>query len=269
MQPAEARALHRLIEPLHAIVYFAPEPNEAYAEAGLKGAWMGYFASRSAPMGRVPAEVVTAAFYSFHPSRVARAIPDAWSFATPEAVVAARFAGAGRMLQRVLGDDVDGPAVRRALPLAQRAVEAADVAGRPLFAGHLSLDPPTEPHLALWHALTCLREHRGDGHIATLVAEGVDGCAANVLQAGVGRFAPEFQQQARGWSADEWAAAAAALAARGLCDADGALSDEGRALLSHVEDRTDALAAAAYRDLDVGDRAGLEEALGVLAARLR
>ena len=35
----------------------------------------------------------------------------------------------------------------------------------------------------LWHALTLLREHRGDGHIAALVAEGVGGLESHMLLA--------------------------------------------------------------------------------------
>ncbi len=40
-----------LVESVHAVVYFAPEPEAAYAELGLRGYWPGYFASRAAPMG--------------------------------------------------------------------------------------------------------------------------------------------------------------------------------------------------------------------------
>jgi hypothetical protein len=32
----------------------------------------------------------------------------------------------------------------------------------------------------LWQAATVLREHRGDGHVAALVVEGLDGCQAHV-----------------------------------------------------------------------------------------
>jgi len=52
---------------------------------------MGYFASRSAPMGAVGPQVVTATFYNFNPELVARHIPRAWSLATPAAVLAARW----------------------------------------------------------------------------------------------------------------------------------------------------------------------------------
>ena len=45
-----ARRMWRALETLHMTVYFAPEPREAYRRAGLRGGWMGYFASRSAAM---------------------------------------------------------------------------------------------------------------------------------------------------------------------------------------------------------------------------
>jgi len=43
-----ARRLWPAFETYHAHVYFVPEAAEAYRELGLKGGWMGYFASRSA-----------------------------------------------------------------------------------------------------------------------------------------------------------------------------------------------------------------------------
>ena len=68
------RAMWKVLEPYHAMIYFAPEARAAYSEAGLKGYWMGYFASRAAAMGPVGPEVVAATFYNFHPRMVARAI---------------------------------------------------------------------------------------------------------------------------------------------------------------------------------------------------
>ena len=107
--PPVARRMWRALETLHMTVYFAPEPREAYRRAGLRGGWMGYFASRSAAMGPVPAEVVMATFYNFHPRMVRRAIPDAWGFAAPERVLAARVEGADAALRRLLGPWADGP----------------------------------------------------------------------------------------------------------------------------------------------------------------
>ena len=135
---AMARHMWRALETLHMTVYFAPEPRDAYRRVGLRGGWMGYFASRSAAMGPVPAEVVMATFYNFHPRMVRRAIPDAWGFAPPERVLAARFEGADAALRRLLGGWVEGPEVE----------EAAGWPGRPWRArtrpaGRCS--PPTPP----------------------------------------------------------------------------------------------------------------------------
>src|SRR3954462_7201263 len=75
------------LEAVHAVVYFAPEARDAYAGLGLKGFWMGYFASRAAPLGPVPAPVVEAMFFGFSPNMVRRALPDAWSVAPPADVL--------------------------------------------------------------------------------------------------------------------------------------------------------------------------------------
>ena len=88
-------------EPIHAVVYFDSACRAAMDDVGLRGFWMGYFAGRSAPFGDVRPELVTAAFYSFHPDRVRRALPDAWSFASPEAVWSARRRSAATVLRRV------------------------------------------------------------------------------------------------------------------------------------------------------------------------
>src|SRR4051812_37123976 len=47
----DARRAWQVFEPYHAVIYFAPEARAAYTAAGLKGFWMGYFASRSAALG--------------------------------------------------------------------------------------------------------------------------------------------------------------------------------------------------------------------------
>ena len=80
-----ARRLWAAVEPLHAVVYFAPQTAEAAKAAGLRGYWMGYFAGRLAPLGPIGPEPATAVLFGFAPVMVARALPDAWSFASPEA----------------------------------------------------------------------------------------------------------------------------------------------------------------------------------------
>jgi hypothetical protein len=256
-----ARRMWRALETLHMTVYFAPEPRDAYRRAGLRGGWMGYFASRSAAMGPVPAEVVVATFYNFHPRMVHRAIPDAWGFAPPERVLTARLEGADAALRRLLGPWAEGPAAAEAAALARRAVEGREVAGRPLFAAHAALPWPDPSHIALWHAATLYRELRGDGHVACLLADGVDGCEAHVLAAAAGQLPGAFLRQYRGWSEDDWAAASARLQARGWVEADGSLTGTGRAARDALEARTDTLAMAPWDHLGPAGCARLLELL--------
>ena len=246
---AMARRMWQALETLHMTVYFAPEPRDAYRRAGLRGGWMGYFASRSAAMGPVPAEVVVATFYNFHPRLVHRAIPDAWGFATPAEVLAARYQGADAALRRLLGGWVDGPEVAEAATLARQAMEGRDPAGRPLFAAHATLAWPEPPHLALWHAATLYREFRGDGHVACLLAADIGGCQAHVLAAGAGQLPGSFLREYRGWSEEDWAAAAARLRDRGWLEADDRLSEAGRTARATLERHTDELAMPPWRHL--------------------
>ena len=216
MDPSVARRTWRTLEPYHGLVYFAPEPVAAYARLGIEGR-TGYFASRAAPMGPVPTEVVQATFFNFEPSLVASAMAGAWDTASPSQLLAARLDGADAALRAILGDDVVGGAeVAEAAELARRAADGCSVEGRPLYAGHAGLTWPEPPHLVLWHAISLLREFRGDGHIACLVVEGVDGCEALVLHGASGDVAPAVLQASRAWPDDQWAAACDRLVARGL-----------------------------------------------------
>jgi hypothetical protein len=78
-----SRRMWELMEPYHAVTYFAPESQQVCEALGAKGFWMSYFALRAAPLGPVPAEVVVATFYNFHPRKVAHAVPAAWEAASP------------------------------------------------------------------------------------------------------------------------------------------------------------------------------------------
>jgi hypothetical protein len=244
-----ARRMWPAFETYHAHIYFVPEAAEAYRRLGLKGGWMGYFASRSAPLGPASPELVTAVFFNFHPGMVARALPDAWGLASPEDVIAARLQAADVALRRLIPDHVGSPAEAEAAALAREAVESPALSGRPLFAALRSLPWPDPPHLVLWHACTLLREHRGDGHVASLTAAGLDGCEAHVTVTATGAVPRSTLQDNRKWSDEEWAAAEERLRARGWLDAGGNLTDAGRAGRAEVEARTDALAEEPWRAL--------------------
>lgn len=248
MEPVVARKMWRTLEPYHGLIYFAPEATAAYERLGVRGR-DGYFASRAAPMGAVAAEVVVATFFNFNPALVHHAIPSAWDATTPAALLEARLAAADVALCRATGQDLDGPDVVRGAELARTAAEGCTSAGRPLYAGHAGLPWPDAPHLALWHAITLLREFRGDGHVACLVDAGLDGIEALVVHAASGEVPRAALQTSRAWDDDAWDAAVARLAERGLVDADGAFTDAGAALRERIEDRTDALALAPWAHL--------------------
>ncbi len=246
-----ARKMYQTLEPYHAMIYFVPEAPQAYARAGLEDRTRGYFASRAAPLGPVSAEVVIATFYNFSPALVRSLIPAAWARATPEALLAARLEGVDEALRRMLDDTVESPAVAEATRLAREATTACAPEGRPLYAGHAALPWPDDrsPHLVLWHAITLLREYRGDGHIAALLVEGADGLDASIMYAALGGAPAATQRKTRGWSREEWAAGEARLRERGWLDAGGAPTEAGRAHRARVEERTDALARAPWESI--------------------
>ena len=265
MEPQRARKLWRVFEPVHAVVYFTPEGADGFKAVGLKGFWMGYFAGRSAPLGAVGPGPVTATFFNFHPAMVARAIPDAWGFATPDAVLEARRESAVLALRRLCTDIDD--AAGRLVPILGPLIERADGAGRVLFSANRDLPTPDHPVEALWHLTTCLREHRGDGHVAALCVAGLAPCEALVLFARSEGIPDALFMAARGWSEDEWAEATDSLRARGLVDEVG-LTAAGREIRSSVESTTDTLAAAAFSALSESDIDTLAEGFGRLGAQV-
>ena len=257
-----ARALWQYGEPVHAIIHYAPERRDATDALGLKGGWMSYFGCRAAPLGAASAPVVSSLFYNFHPQMVARAIPDAWRYATPSALLEARITAMDAAMRRVLGDDVvSSLTVSRAATLASAAVAGCDMAGRPMGAANQSVPQPDEPHLRLWQALTAMREHRGDGHVNRLVDTNVSPAEALVLQAATGRSPEDGLRSNRGWSADEWSAAATSLAARGLVDDEMRITAAGSELRQAIEDGTDRLAAPIVAAIGDG---GAEELITLL-----
>jgi len=243
-----ARQLWALFEPIHTVTYFAPQCRAVFEEAGLRGFWRGYFAGRAAPLGPVGAEPVRAAFFSFAPSMVQRALPDVWSRATPEAALAARLTGARAALASVF----DGaPEVAEAADLLRAAAERIDYSGRVLAAANAALPWPDDPVGVLWHACTVLREHRGDGHVAALVTRGLDPVDVLVWRTALGGYDRAGLQPARGWTDDDWSAAERRLTERGWLGDDGAATDPARDAHVEVEAVTDRLAIAAWDGLDL------------------
>jgi hypothetical protein len=268
VDPLIARKLARTANPYPSIVFLAPEAGDAYAAAGLPRGPMGYFAGRAAPMGAVPAEVVIATFYNFQPGLVRSCIPAAWSYASPASILTHRLVATDAALRRVLGDAVlSGSEVAEAAGLARVAAQACQPEGRALFAGHASLPWPAEPHMALWHALTLLREHRGDGHLMALQAAGYSGCEALVMHKAIGGV-PASMVGTRAWSPGQWAAAADSLRSRGLIDADEVATEQGVAHREEVERQTDLLSVAPLEALGEDGCARLRELIRPLSVAI-
>lgn len=241
--PRLARRFFDRIEPVHAVTYFAPEARAALDGLGYRGFWMGYFAARSAPLGVVPADVVTAIFYNFAPQRVAKALPAGWEVAPPADALRAREQSAVDALRRYgVGADDD---LAMVADLAAKAARSAPLDGRPLFAANLALDWPDEPLAKLWHAATLLREQRGDGHVAVLTSLGVSGRDCNVLHAMAGRVPKDMIMRSRDYDDDQWAHHRDRLVRRGLLDDHDELTAQGRELKQRIEDTTDTLALTA------------------------
>jgi hypothetical protein len=263
-----ARRMFELVEPIGAIPYTADEPNEAMFALGFTNYWDTYFAGRAAALGLTPAEVVDALFYNFAPGEVARHIPKVWRTTTPEAAIAARQMGCVKALRRILGERVDSAAFARAAELLIKAATSAPFEGRPMYAALRTLPVPDDAVGRLFHGASLLREHRGDGHIAALMTEGVGGLEAHVL------FALDMDMPAYKFGRihhlpqAQIAAVIDGMRDRGLIGEEGWLSEQGRAAKQRVEALTDDLAATPYDSLEPDELDELMTTLEQLATVL-
>jgi hypothetical protein len=260
------RSVWAALEMIHGVTYFTPQARDAHEAVGLRGFWRGYVAMRSAPLGAASLALGIATFYNFAPSFLERSLPMVWDMASPEEALRAREKGAVDALDSYLPALRASPELPAVNGLLHRVVEAVPWCGRPLGSANAALPWPGDPVAALWHASTVLREYRGDGHIAVLVSEGIDGLEAHVLRdAEDGSRSLVFPN--RGWTDDEWDAAAERLRSRGLLSSSG-LSDTGTALRRHIEDRTDELSAIPYSTLTDDELTKVDTFLRPLARHL-
>ena len=276
-----ARRLWVAVESVHAVTYFAPACRHARRDAGLKGFWAGYFAARAAPLGPVDAGPVIAAFFNFEPAMVRRAVPACWDVIDPAQLTVGRAAAAAEALTELCSaDSLAGLVGARAL--LRGAAANCDGAGRIMTEANRQLWPAVETglrrldltaeHMAVaeaWQACTTLREHRGDGHVAALVAHDLSGLEAHLLAAGTQGLPAEVLRDSRGWSASQWEAGRVRLAARGLLHPDGAATEDGLAARRGVELVTDELAERALAALDDEEVGRLYGALFPAAANIQ
>jgi DNA-binding MarR family transcriptional regulator len=265
---AKVHRMSELIEPIGCVT-FSEVPNEAFLAIGMRNYWDGYFAGRAAPLGLAPAEVVHAVFYNFADGEVARHIPWVWGKTTPEEAIAVRERGSAAALRQMIGPLAHSPGPGRITDLATRAALSAPTEGRALYAGLRTLEVPEEPMARLWHVATLLREHRGDGHNAALLAHGIGGTEAHVLLAlTLGMRAEEFGR-IHHLPKPRLAAVIDGLRARGLVNAAGGFTDTGRKTRERIETLTDELAAPAYDVLSADELDELIAGLEPIAAAVR
>lgn len=265
-----ARRMFELLEPICLVTFFADECGEELAALGHRTYWDGYFASRAAPLGRVPAQVVHAAFYNFAEGEAARHIPSAWESIPPEASVAARERGSAASLRRILGPELcRSPGLTRAADLTTKAATSAPTEGRMMYAAMRTLATPSDPVAQLWHSATVLREHRGDGHIAALLSERIGGTEAHVLSAlAMGIHPPKSFGRIHHLPKRRLAEVMNGLRERGIVDDEGHFTDAGREIQHRVEVLTDELAAAPYEALSPAELDELITALEPVTAKL-
>ncbi|MFF4124647.1 hypothetical protein ACFYYP_14075 [Microbispora rosea] len=265
---AKVHRMFELVEPI-ATVTFSDVVNEAFLALGMRNYWDGYFAGRAAPLGTAPAEVVHAVFYNFAPGEVARHIPWVWGKTSPEEAIAVRERASAAALRQMMGEHADLPGLMRIADLATRAAVSAPIEGRALYAGLRALAVPGEPVARLWHAATLLREHRGDGHNAALVAHGIGGTEAHVLLALSLGMKPEEFGRIHHLPTAQLAAVVDGLRGRGLVDAAGGFTDAGRTTKERIEALTDELAAPAYGVLSADELDELIAGLEPIAAAVQ
>ena len=259
-----SRAMWEAVERFHGLTYTAPQVRVEGDAAGLKGFWMNYFATRIAPVGAVGPDIVSSTFFYYAPSRVHRAIPDAWKFSSPEAVLAARYRGMQQALAELYSES-DADAIAEAAALVRSAVEACDPIGRLLYAGWASVPWPQDPPLALWHGCTLLREYRSGNHLIAICSEGLSGIESLVSHVAVGGAPTDWIRDEAGWTAADEAAATTALREKGWLDATGSATEACHAGRARIEALTDQLDFPVWDQLGESNSARLFELLAELA----
>ena len=247
---------------LHAFVYFSPEAAAEYSKLGIEGR-SGYFASRTAAMGPLPTPMVIATFYNFNPDLVTTSMEGVWDRVSAADMQAARWRGVSNVLETHVRPVLDDAAIAEAIDIAQATVDSLSFAGRPLAAGNaaaLEHIDAQDQLLRLWQLVTVIREWRGDGHIALLTTEPLSACECTVIsEAMLGH--PGNVRASRAWDDASWEAADASLRDRGWLDADGDITDAGRAGRTDIERRTNEDSRAMWAAVGEAGAARLVEVL--------
>jgi len=226
---------------LHAPVYRSRELRTRLAAEGIEAPMGAYLAQRSAPLGAATPQIVAATFYGFSPRMVAAHLPGVWDRIEPQRVIELTLDAMRELFGRLLeGLDAEVTALAAAL---EPVAAAHPTVGRPMAAAWSGIPMTGESILDLWLATCVIRESRGDGHVALLVAHDIGPLESHLVTQGDRPEARPVLEALRGWTSEEVDDAAERLRIRGLLDADGKRTDAARALREDIERRTDELSA--------------------------
>jgi hypothetical protein len=254
IDPARTQPALQSIETAYATSVLHPAVVPALRELGLDVRDVSdvNVLSRAAAMRTDNPAVVWSAFFNPHPDVIHRLVPSSFEITSFGAILTAQTAALDEPFAKVAGL-MDPSDLRELAELCRTASETAchHCEGRPLFAGLASLPLPAGDHLMMWHAARLLREHRGDGHIAALVVEGLGRVDALVVHAAMMPGFADGLRRSRRWGVDDWNASMVSLRQRGWLtdDDEPTFTDEGRARREWIEDRTNELAAVAFDDI--------------------
>ena len=263
-----ARRLAAAIEPVAGQAQFSPECHANYEALGFAPSpgmvgrtalpdKCGFFTSRGAVLGDVPAEVVAAVFAVFNPDEIVPIVRRGKNLANASTMWAARLDGAAGQLRRILGNEPEG-----ARWVTDRLLHAADglpLAGRALFAGQLAAGIPDDPIARLWRSADRLREFRGDSHVQAWSASGFDPVEIGLLSDLYWGLAPRAHTSGRGWTEEQLGAGEERLRVAGLLHGDS-ITQRGREVREAIEISTDAAVSHALAVL--GD--DVEQILAIL-----
>lgn len=239
-------------------VYFSPECHANYASLGFapsRGDANGvalpdgpaYFTSRGSVMGKVPGEVVAAAFGVFNPAAVVPSVAHGWSLTDATTIANARADGAIAQLRRILGPAPEG--VHAIISALSDMVAMLQPSGRPLFAGVISQPEPSDPIGVAWWLGDALREYRGDSHTAAWIAAGLDAIEIGLLTEAWLGLPLDSYIRTRAWTPEQIHAGISSLQERGFISEERTFTDAGRTLRAGVETATDLQLDAAVQVL--------------------
>ena len=233
---------HRLI----GWIYWDPDAINAYTKLGIPDGFGYYVTSRAGLLGKAGSDSVSAAYYSIHPEFVHASYKLLNEHAGVEDAIKVRDAAVSNGLKKYAPDICEELASMN--EVLWDAAKSLPISGRVLYAaqlGHRRLD---DPLIDAWLAVNCIREWRGDTHWAMLIAEGITGVQAGILDGARRSYEEDWLPRSRGADDETISTAYADLEKRGLAR-EKTVNQSGIAYRQSLEDKLDDTSSLAWRHL--------------------